>query len=206
MTYIVLDTETNGLPDRTNLPFGVFPKYNEIHRYNSARIVQLSFMICDDNMNELEKFDFIIKNNDKYGFNITNPEFHNITNKISQNNGIDFIEAYNVLHKYLDNCKAIIAHNINFDINVIKSELFRRNYIDYIVKFSNCKAVCSMVKYKFVVKAINKKTGYIKNPSLAELYEFAFKEDNLKIENAHNSLYDVITLQKSMKKIGFNIS
>ena len=62
-----------------------------------------------------------------------------------------------------------------------------------------------MVKYKFVVKAISKKTGYIKNPSLAELYEFAFKEDNLKIENAHNSLYDVITLQKSMKKIGFKL-
>lgn len=205
MAYIVLDTETNGLPDRTNVPFGSFPKYNETQRYDSARIVQLSFMICDDNMNELDKFDFIIKNNDKYGFNITNPEFHNITNEISQNNGINFIDAYNVLDKYLINCKAIIAHNVNFDINVIKSELFRRNHIDYIVKFSNCKAVCSMVKYKFVVRAINKKTGYIKNPSLAELYEFAFKQDNLKIENAHNSLYDVITLQKSMKKIGFKL-
>ena len=66
-------------------------------------------MICDDNMNELEKFDFIIKNNDKYGFNITNPEFHNITNEISQNIGIDFIEAYNVLHKYLD--KRIVSRS-----------------------------------------------------------------------------------------------
>ena len=81
--YIIKNT--NGLPDKTNVPFGTFPKYNEIHRYNSARIVQLSFMICDDNMNELEKFDFIIKNNDKHSFNITNPEFHNITNEISQN-------------------------------------------------------------------------------------------------------------------------
>ena len=47
------------------------------------------------------------------------------------------------------------------------------------------------------MKAKNK-YNRIKDPSLKELYKFAF---NKELENAHNSKYDVINLHAAIKKI-----
>ena len=53
---LFIDTETIGLPDakNLNLKWGDYPYYKLLNRYDTARIVQLSYMITDDNFNEKE--------------------------------------------------------------------------------------------------------------------------------------------------------
>ena len=189
--YLIIDTETNGLPNMHNIKYGDYPLYTNIEKYNTARVIQISFMICDENLNEIEMHDYVIK---RQGFDINNYEFHNITNEISDN-GFQFDVVMNIFYEKLKLCKYIIAHNINFDINVIKSELFRRQKYDLISLLENYDTICTVKTFKYIVKAKNK-YNKIKDPSLKELYYYAFKKD---IENAHNSKYDVINLHKATK-------
>lgn len=191
--YLFIDTETNGLPNMNNIRYGDYPLYTNIEKYNTARIIQISFMLCDENLKELEMHDYIIK---RENFEINNSEFHGITNDISDN-GVNFNEAINIFMKTLEKCKYIVAHNTNFDLSVIKSEFYRRNMIDYIKLLNNFQDICTVKKFKYIIKAKNK-YNKIKDPSLKELYYYAF---NKELENAHNSKYDVINLQKAVKHL-----
>jgi len=193
---LFIDTETIGLPDtkNLNLKWGEYPYYKLLNRYDNARIVQLSYMITDAKFNEKELHDYIIK---KENFNIENSQFHGITNEISMEKGIEFNEAFEKFYESLKDVTHIIAHNTEFDINVIKSELFRRNK-HYIIEEINKKTIlCTMKHCKEIVKIKNQYNRY-KNPSLKEIYKFAFNKD---LENAHNSKYDVINMHAVIKKM-----
>lgn len=192
--YLILDTETNGLPDSSGLSYGVYPDYKDLDKYNNARVIQLSYMICDNNLEEKELVDHIIY---AENFEINNSEFHNITNEISKADGNSFDVVINLFYNKLKNCEKIVAHNINFDIGVIKSELYRRKLYHIIIELEKKELICTVKKFKYVVKAKNK-YNKIKDPSLKELYNFAF---NRELENAHNSKYDVINLHAAVKKI-----
>lgn len=192
---LFIDTETNGLPNakNLNLKWGDYPFYKLLDRYNNARIVQLSYMITDNQFNQLELIDHIIKRDN---FDIGNFEFHGITNDISDN-GIEFNYAFEEFYNSLKKVTHIIAHNIAFDINVIKSELYRRNKIYIIEEIDKKTLLCTMKHSKSILKIINQ-YGRYKNPSLNEIYRFAFNKD---IDNAHNSKYDVINMHAVIKKM-----
>jgi len=192
--YLIIDTETNGLPNSEGLKYCEYPDYNNLEKYNSARIVQFTFMLCDNNLNNLKLHDYIIYANN---FNIENSDFHGITNEISKKEGYDFDIIANIFYKELEKCEYIIAHNIGFDINVIKSELYRRELYHIIIELDKKELICSMKTFKYVVKAKNK-YNKIKDPNLKELYYYAF---GINMENAHNSKYDVINLHNAIKKI-----
>lgn len=187
MTIIIIDVETSGLPMGRN------PHYTEVNKYDSSRIVQLSFMICNDKFDELALKDYVIKAD---GFSIENSQFHWITNEISQKQGLPLPLVCNELYKYLPECTHIIAHNANFDINIIKSELYRYDLADIIQELDKKIIICSM---KHTMNMVNIRNKYgIKYPSLSELYKFIFNEP---LENAHNSKYDVINLHKIIQKL-----
>src|SRR6056300_644693 len=97
---LFIDTETIGLPDakNLNLKWGDYPYYKLLNRYDTARIVQLSYMITDDKFNEKEMHDYIIK---KEGFTIENSIFHGITNEISMEKGVDFNDAFEIFYESL---------------------------------------------------------------------------------------------------------
>lgn len=192
--YMIIDTETNGLPNNKGLTYGHYPLFNDLNKYDSSRIIQFSFMICDEKLNNNKIHDYIIY---AENFNINNYEFHGITNSISKKEGYDFNIVANIFFKELENCDYIIAHNINFDINVIKSELFRRKLYHIIIELEKKNLICTMKTFKNIVKASNKYYK-IKDPSLKELYKYAFDCD---MEKAHNSKYDVINLHSAIKKI-----
>jgi DNA polymerase-3 subunit epsilon len=185
-----IDTETSGLPDTHNLRWGVYPDYWKLNKYENARIVQFSMLITDTQFNFDDVKDYVIK---REGFDITNNEFHGITNELSDTIGIDFnIVAVDIFYELLKNVSHIIAHNVAFDVGVIKSELHRRN-LQYIIDELDKKTLlCTMKHMKPILKIINP-YGNFKNPSLNEIYKFNFKTN---VENAHNSLYDVKNLHK----------
>ena len=187
---LFLDTETTGLPDTHNLRWGEYPYYRKLEKYSNARIVQFSMLITDNKYNFVDVKDYIIKRED---FDITNEKFHGITNEISDNLGVSFdVVAIEIFYENLKKVSHIIAHNVAFDVGVIKSELYRRN-LQYIIDEIDKKTLlCTMKHMKPILKIINQYGNY-KNPSLNEIYKFNFNKD---VENAHNSLYDVLNLHK----------
>ena len=189
---LIIDTETNGLPDITGLRWGEYPVYNDINKYKTARIVQFTFMVCGTCFEEKELHDYVIKRD---GFNIENSQFHGITDDISDTDGRPFPEIAKIFSQNLSKVSHIVAHNIAFDINVIKAELFRYELHDIIEELNKKQLLCTMKHTKPILKIINQ-YGRYKNPSLAELYEYNFMQP---IENAHNSKYDVINLHKVVK-------
>jgi len=191
---LIIDVETTGLPEHGSLPFGENPPYNQLNKYESARMVQISMMLCNENLEQVEMLDFIIKTD---GFNIENSNFHGITNSISSERGISFSEVALILSNKLKQVSHIIAHNANFDISIIKSELHRLSLSSIIEEINSKQVLCTMNLTKSIVKAKNK-YNKIKDPSLSELYKFVF---NKNIENAHNSNYDVINLYSSIKQL-----
>ena len=108
---LIFDTETNGLPICKS--YSEFPCYTDLPKYNSARLVQISYIITDRSFNKLEESDDIIKATD---FKIENTQFHGITDEISNSKGIPFIEFAQKFNNSLDFIDTIIAHNIKFDI------------------------------------------------------------------------------------------
>lgn len=190
---LFLDTETSGLPDTQNLRWGVYPYYKHLNKYSNARIVQFSMLITDKQFKFEDVKDYIIK---REGFDITNEKFHGITNDISDELGVTFnVVAIEIFYEKLKNVSHIIAHNVAFDIGVIKSELYRRNLQHIIDEIDKKTLLCTMRHMKPILKIINQYGNY-KNPSLNEIYKFNFNKD---VENAHNSLYDVYNLQKVVR-------
>ena len=187
---LFIDTETSGLPDTRNLRWGVYPDYKDLEKYDSARIVQFSILITDTKFKYEDVKDYIIK---RENFEITNGEFHGITNEISDTVGVDFNTiAAEIFYEMLKKTTHIVAHNVGFDVGVIKAELYRRK-LQYIIDELDKKTLlCTMKHMKPILKIINQYGNY-KNPSLNEIYKFNFKKD---VENAHNSLYDVYNLHQ----------
>jgi DNA polymerase-3 subunit alpha len=185
---LIIDVETTGLPIRRR----TFPNYKDLSKYDSARIVQFTSLLCDESYNALDLYDTIVKLDTN--IHISNSQFHGITDDISQTEGQDFDIVADKFKEQLSLCTQIIAHNIEFDINIIKSELFRINRHDIIDVLDMKPFLCTMQHTKHMV---NKHNIYgIKYPSLAELYEYTFHEP---LQNAHNSRYDVLNLHKIVK-------
>jgi DNA polymerase III epsilon subunit-like protein len=192
---LIIDVETTGLPKKQkNSLFGKLPAYENLEVFDSARIVQVSIMLCNEFFEEIEFIDFIVKTD---GYSISNSQFHGITDEISAKEGIPFVQIAEVLLKMLKKVSHIVAHNAIFDMSILKSELFRLGLYSIIDELDTKQILCTMKHTKHIVKALNK-IGYIKYPSLAELYRFVFDKN---IENAHNSKYDVINLHDIVKSM-----
>ena len=188
---LIIDIETTGFPKC--LSYGKYPSYEKLEMYDTSRIVQISMMLCNEKFEQIGLKDFIVKAD---GFTIENSAFHGITNEISANNGISFAEIAEELLLYIKQVSIVIAHNANFDIFIICSELYRAGFYTIIDELKTKKMLCSMKHTKTLVKARN--SYGIKDPSLAELYKFVVKKD---IENAHNSKYDTINLHTIIKTL-----
>ena len=105
---LIFDTETNGLP-LCSKGYGIFPIYSDLNKYNSSRVVQVSYIITDSFYNKLEESDTIIKFDN---FKIENHRFHGITEERSEKEGILFVEFAKQFSNALDFVETIIAHNI----------------------------------------------------------------------------------------------
>lgn len=187
MTVLILDVETTGLPKSRKA------HYTDLAAYEPARIVQFTMMQCDNDLNEVELKDYIVRAD---GFIIENSHIHGITQDISTNDGISFIDILPKLEEFLQTCDTIYAHNAEFDINVIKSELLRYKRQDIVDLIHTKIIICTM---RETTNMVNIQTKYgPKWPTLAELYYHLFKTP---LENAHNSKYDVINLHKIVQSL-----
>ena len=202
---LVFDVETSGL----------LPKNKEeakIEEY--PYILQISFVVSDTNGWK------ITKTANTY---INVPQSVEITKKITEltgitremcDKGIQIQRALREFAKEYMECDIIVAHNINFDRQMIKTEiernkeflerntriLFDRDFEKQNNKFN----YCTMYGGKNLCKiemTDSKGEKYFKCPKLVELYEHLFE---MVPGNLHNSLVDILITLRCYIKILYN--
>ena len=177
MNLIFLDTETTGLA-----PFHerqiIYPGRHEL--WNACRIVQIAWIVCNDQGEVVATHEYLIKPD---GFIIPeeSTRIHGITHDDAVLQGKEIKEVLNLLLKELDTCRMIVAHNVEFDYNVILSEIFR------------CKTNSPEMSEKMFIytdKYCTMKHGTQKGrrwPKLGALYEEYFKcKPSLRLHSALN--------------------
>lgn len=185
MSYLVFDLETTNL---VNCPgFNIYPDISDNKAYDSARIVQIGWVVLDKSMKIVEKKSYIIKRD---GFAIKKSNYHTITNEISDVNGVLFeivMQDFNIaLHK----CECIIAHNILFDFHVLANHLYRYDFHCMLYNLISKKKFCTSIESTNILKIpLPHRHSVYKFPSLKEVYRHYFHKE---FENHHDALSDAL--------------
>jgi DNA polymerase-3 subunit epsilon len=169
--FLVIDTETSGLPKNWELPYDV--------KNNWPHVIQIAWIIFDKEGNEIKRENHYLKSS---GFKITKTaiKIHKITLEFLKQRGKDRIRVMRKLasdvHKYNP---LVIAHFVELDFHMVNSEFFKAGIES---EFKDLPLFCTM---KASVK-------YVKNPSfkylkLNRFYKTLF---NKRPENLHNALSD----------------
>jgi DNA polymerase III subunit epsilon len=176
-TFLIFDTETSGL----------ILKKRDASYSHVPHLVQLAWILIDENKNILEEQNFIVK---PQGFVISKEvsRIHGITHQMALNKGVDLLEVLSVFSQTLEENKpTLIAHNLDFDHLVIRAELWRSKITDK--TFVSLDKICTMKisTEHCALPSKNPKRKY-KWPSLQELHQKLLAKE---LTNAHNALVDV---------------
>jgi DNA polymerase III subunit alpha len=174
---IIVDTETTGLPPRYQNRSGcIDPSY--FLEWDNCRIIQIAWIVIDIEGNIVKKADYIIKPS----FFIIPDEstaIHGISQEYANKHGAEIKSVLPEFIKDLNMCDTLIAHNIDFDYNVILAELYRYN-----IDLCNMKTV-----YRYCTMRKGSKP-HEKWQRLEELYKKYF--GNAPTLTQHRALNDVI--------------
>ena len=198
MKFLVFDTETTGLPKRSNAS----PEETYLFPY----IVQLSWLIFNTGNNRIEHLrDKIIKL--PHGIQIPKKttEIHGITQKIMLEDGEPIVDVLNTFMQDASACTYIVAHNMKFDKTLIDVECIRNKFSKRLSDYRKME-YCTMKKGKIVcnipkINHITNKTE-LKYPKLIELHEFLFHETP---KNLHNSLIDILVCFRCFYALVYNV-
>jgi len=204
---LVFDTETTGLIPK---------KENSIEKY--PYITQLSFIVYDT-LTETVRSSFNTYIKLPPGIEIPNivTEITGITNEICEHQGIPIQQALGHFYYTMILCDCVIAHNIEFDIQMIQTEIKRNT--DSLSLFKNIQSIfhpitrlqlgihldCTMrmtTEACALYRTTDKNHTYKKFPKLSETYEFLFQQ---KPENLHNSMVDALICLRCYLKYRFGI-
>lgn len=190
--YLVFDTETNGLPNDYKAPATDLD--------NWPRVIQLAWQMYDEDGKLEKEFSSLIKPD---GWVINNESKLNkkgeetnfwIKNGFStegcEENGVDLKEALEELSDAMDNSKYLVAHNMDFDKNIISAE-FIRNQVKPKKKLDK---LCTMKESVEFCRIMNSWGSGYKWPTLVELHDKLFNES---FDGAHDALSDVKACARS---------
>ncbi len=172
--YLFFDTETTGLPRNWKAPVS--------NVNNWPRLVQLAFLFYDQDGNQIDQGDFIIK---PVGFTIP-PDasrVHGITTERAIREGVDLITVLQTFQDMIGKATCLVAHNISFDEKIAGAEFLRAGMPDVVAPM---RKICTMDRSTQFC-AIPGPYGY-KWPKLSELHRKLFGED---FEEAHNAAADI---------------
>ena len=211
MNILIVDTETTGLSKAKMIT------EKTLHLW--PHIVQFSYVIYNKETNTLLKtVDHIVKVPDSIVISEENSNIHGITDIISKTSGIDIQDVLTEFMEDYNNVDIVVAHNMEFDFNIIKVEFMRQIYNDKhtvsekekltqnlnSLKVSK-KLSCTMQDSVEIcnIKALSKDgKEYIKFPSLSELHKHLFSVVPKKL---HNSLNDVLICLRCFYKMHFDV-
>jgi DNA polymerase III epsilon subunit-like protein len=183
MRVLVFDTETTGLPDDRSVPAKHRPD-------NWPHMVSISWMLLENDIPMSVK-SFIVK---PRGWFIppSSTKIHGITYEQAVEKGTD-LEV--IINEFInDRYDLLVAHNLEFDENVLVNAIYwdlgRKNFTG----FPNPKR-CTMTIGRSICKLPSANPRYYKSPKLSELYAYVFGGQPI-MENLHSSMYDTEILVK----------
>lgn len=171
----VLDFETDGL-----IKNDIYPN-----------VIQVSWQVMDESGKIIKKQTELINSN----FNINSDAFkiNRINPEIIMKIGKPISEVLQYIYYDLIHCSAICAHNLNFDLAILKNE-FKNNHIDF--DFDKIKKICTMQwGYEKLKTTENVNPKF---PKLTEVYKILF---DFEINQMHNSQSDVSILSKCLREL-----
>lgn len=172
--YLFFDVETTGFPKKWNRP--------HTDTFNWPRMVQIAWLLYDEKRNLLEDKDFIIKP-DGYEIPYEAERIHKISTDKAREEGHDLKEVLEQFADVLKRAEYVIAHNMNFDANVLGAEFYRKG-IDSLLFQSE--RYCTMQESTYFCK-LPGKGGRYKWPTLTELHVALFGE---RFQGAHHAKVD----------------
>ena len=178
--YLFFDTETTGMPKNWKAPLSQLD--------NWPRMVQIAWMTCDANGNQLQEHDYIIYP-EGYRIPIASTRVHGISTERARNEGVDLKMVMEKFATALSTTKIVVAHNISFDEKIVGAEFLRKEVTH---DFFEKKQFCTMKNTTDITK-LPGKYGY-KWASLDELYSYLFGET---FENQHDALADIRATSRS---------
>lgn len=180
MKAVIFDTETNGKILDWNQKLR-----NDESISNFPRITQIAWQMVDLNTSEiLNEHQSIIK---PAGWTVPKEKFfieNNISTERCAKEGNNLRDVLPLFIKDLEQSEIVVAHNMNFDMNVIGAEFIRLNFTvgKKLIK------ICTMEKSTDFCKIESPYGGY-KFPKLVELYKILFDKD---MQGNHDAFDDVV--------------
>jgi DNA polymerase III subunit epsilon len=172
--YLFFDTETTGIPKNY--------KASVSDLSNWPRLVQIAWVITDENGGEISSAEHIVKPN---GFTIPTDAatIHGITTEIALAQGVELKFALDAIAKEIGAAKSVIAHNMAFDEKILGAEFLRAGYSNHLQAKQRR---CTMQSATDFCR-LPGPYGY-KWPTLSELHQKLFRES---FAGAHRALVDV---------------
>lgn len=188
MKYLFFDTETTGLPKKWKSPV------TDLN--NWPRLVQLAYVLCDDNGVKQIEENHIIK---PEGFII--PEqasaIHGISGERALKEGKPLLSVLTSFAALIQQSDILVAHNMSFDEKIVGAEFLRNSQADHTNKK---RKLCTMQSTTDFC-AIPGYYGY-KWPTLQELHKKLFGSG---FEDGHDAHIDVLITVKcffELKQLG----
>ena len=182
--YLFFDTETTGLPRVWNAPV------TDLN--NWPRMVQIGWILCDDQGNRVEKDGCIIQP-EGYTIPTESSRVHGISTERAMREGVNLEKVLNHFNQLVEQSNYIVAHNIDFDEKIIGAEFLRKRIR---TSFNTKKKLCTM-KLSTDYCKIPGRYGY-KWPTLSELHIKLFGID---FEEAHDASVDIDAAERSFWKL-----
>ena len=195
MKILVFDTETTGLPKK------VWRKGKAVTVY--PRMVQLAWILYDaDKQKMLGEHNYIIRLPDGMLIPEQSTAIHNITNEMMFEQGVDIQEAFSMFRIHLEKADYIVAHNIDFDTNVLVQEFERNGYTNLFDIVPKSIHYCTMKEGTQLCNILrrNPVSGKLmpKWPTLNELHKCLF---NTSLDNLHDAYHDVLVCLRCFYKM-----
>jgi DNA polymerase III subunit epsilon len=188
--YLFFDTETNGMAKNFKAPVTDLD--------NWPRVTQLGWQLYNEKEQLISEGSYLIKPD---GWTIPKEKFfidNNMSTERCEEFGIPLSEA---VGKFMDDIKQadyLIAHNMQFDSNVMGAEFIRLG----VTPPKNPEKICTMQESTDYCRLLPFRYGTYKWPTLTELHVKLFEKE---FEGAHDALDDVKACAKSffeLKKRG----
>ena len=179
MLHLIYDTETTGIP--------IDYKAHVHDVDNWPRLVQLAWLVLDDNFETLTHRNYIINPHGLYEIPIEASNIHGITDEMANDVGLDILVPLVEFQLAQELCNVQVGHNVNFDRKVIGAEFIRAEMEEAYERARSMDRICTMFKTtKFC--GLKNKRGGPKWPTLQELHTRIFGEG---FEGGHDAFADI---------------
>lgn len=175
---LFFDIEATGLPQKNSN--GVFFPPEQVDKYETSRIIELGIILCNKGK-VVETYNSIVKPDNFTKLDPFITKLTGITDEQIINEGKDLKAVFKEIEPLLDKAKILNSYNINYDYNVLLSELYRHRQRNIIKKIKEKKTECTYL--------LSRKYLYLGSYKLEYVYKELFKKDP---KQDHRAINDAI--------------